>query len=30
VEQYADMDPEQIRPENLKTEIWIPCFKKGG
>jgi effector-binding domain-containing protein len=30
VEQYADMDPKQIRPENMKTEIWVPCFKKGG
>ena len=28
MEQYADMDPEQIKPENLKTEIWIPCVKK--
>ena len=30
VEQYEDIDPKQFRPENLKTEIWIPCFKKGG
>lgn len=30
VEQYEDIDPKQIRPENMKTEIWIPCFKKGG
>jgi effector-binding domain-containing protein len=28
MEQYADMDPEKINPENLKTEIWIPCLKK--
>ena len=29
VEQYADMNPEQMRPENVRTEVWIPCLKKG-
>jgi effector-binding domain-containing protein len=24
VERYLDMDPEGIKPEDLKTEIWIP------
>jgi effector-binding domain-containing protein len=28
-EQYTDMNPEQIKPENLRTEIWIPYLKKG-
>ncbi|MBN1271842.1 MAG: GyrI-like domain-containing protein [Candidatus Aminicenantes bacterium] len=28
VELYLDMDPGSVRPENLKTEIWIPYRKK--
>jgi len=30
VEQYEDIDPKQFRPESMKTEIWVPCYKKGG
>lgn len=29
MEQYQDMDPSSIRPEKLKTEIWVPCKKIG-
>ncbi len=29
MEQYQDMDPSSIRPDKLKTEIWIPCKKIG-
>ena len=28
-EQYTDVNPEQVKPENLRTEIWIPYLKKG-
>lgn len=28
LERYLDMNPQEIKPENLKTEIWIPCQKK--
>lgn len=27
LERYMDMDPSQLKPEDLKTEIWIPCQK---
>jgi effector-binding domain-containing protein len=30
VERYMDMNPEELKPEALKTEIWIPCQKKTG
>ena len=28
LERYLDMNPAEMRPENLRTEIWIPCQKK--
>lgn len=28
LERYLDMDPSSVRPENLRTEIWIPVKKK--
>jgi len=28
LERYLDMNPEELRPEELKTEILIPCQKK--
>lgn len=28
LERYMDMDPSHVKPENLRTEIWIPCRKK--
>ena len=28
LERYMDMNPEELKPEELKTEIWIPCQKK--
>jgi AraC family transcriptional regulator len=28
MERYLDMNPEELRPEQRKTEIWIPCQKK--
>jgi len=27
MEKYMDMDPAAVKPENLKTEIWIPVKK---
>jgi effector-binding domain-containing protein len=30
MEQYLDMDPSSVRPDKLKTEIWVPCKKIGG
>lgn len=27
MERYLDQDPSLIKPEELKTEIWIPCKK---
>ena len=27
MERYLDMDPSRVKPEELKTEIWIPCQK---
>jgi AraC family transcriptional regulator len=30
MERYLDMNPEELKPEELKTEIWIPCQKKTG
>lgn len=29
IEWYQDADPSSVRPEKLKTEIWIPCKKAG-
>ena len=28
MEMYQDMNPSQLKPEQLKAEIWIPCRKK--
>jgi len=28
LERYLDMNPQELKPEDLKTEIWIPCQKK--
>jgi effector-binding domain-containing protein len=28
LERYLDMNPQELKPEDLKTEIWIPCRKK--
>ena len=30
LERYLDMNPEELKPEELKTEVWIPCQKKSG
>jgi AraC family transcriptional regulator len=30
LERYQDMNPDELKPEDLKTEIWIPCQKKTG
>jgi effector-binding domain-containing protein len=30
LERYQDMNPDELRPEELKTEIWIPCKKRTG
>jgi effector-binding domain-containing protein len=29
LERYLDMNPSEVKPEDLKTEIWIPAKKKG-
>jgi effector-binding domain-containing protein len=29
LERYLDMDPFVIKPEDLRTEIWVPVKKKG-
>ncbi len=28
LERYLDMDPSSIKPEDLRTEIWVPIKKK--
>jgi effector-binding domain-containing protein len=28
LERYLDRDPAGIRPEELRTEIWIPCIRR--
>jgi len=28
LERYLDMNPQDLKPEDLRTEIWIPCQKK--
>jgi effector-binding domain-containing protein len=28
LERYLDMNPAELNPQDLKTEIWIPCQKK--
>jgi effector-binding domain-containing protein len=28
LERYQDMNPDELKPEELKTEVWIPCQKK--
>ena len=30
VERYLDMNPAELKPEERKTEVWIPCQKKSG
>jgi AraC family transcriptional regulator len=29
LERYLDMNPSEVKPEDLKTEIWIPVKKRG-
>jgi effector-binding domain-containing protein len=29
LERYLDMNPSEVKPEDLKTEIWIPVKKNG-
>lgn len=28
LERYLDRDPKAVKPEELRTEIWVPCRKK--
>jgi len=28
LERYLDMNPAAVKPEELRTEIWVPCRKK--
>lgn len=28
LERYLDMNPAAVKPEALRTEIWVPCLKK--
>jgi effector-binding domain-containing protein len=28
LERYLDRDPQAVKPEELRTEIWVPCRKK--
>lgn len=28
LERYLDMNPQEVKPQDLKTEIWIPCQKR--
>lgn len=28
LERYLDPDPKAVKPEDLRTEIWVPCRKK--
>jgi effector-binding domain-containing protein len=28
LERYLDMNPAAVKPEDLRTEIWVPCRKK--
>ncbi|MGZ5499085.1 MAG: GyrI-like domain-containing protein [Candidatus Aminicenantales bacterium] len=28
LERYLDRNPEAVKPEELRTEIWVPCRKK--
>lgn len=30
LEKYLDMSPSTVKPEKLRTEIWVPCKKKEG
>jgi len=29
MERYSESNPSETKPEELKTEIWIPCKKRG-
>ena len=28
MERYLDMNPAELRPDQRRTEVWIPCRKK--
>jgi AraC family transcriptional regulator len=28
LERYLDMNPSEMKPEDLRTEVWFPCQKK--
>jgi effector-binding domain-containing protein len=28
LEHYLDMNPMAVKPQDLRTEIWVPCKKK--
>jgi effector-binding domain-containing protein len=28
LERYLDQNPMAVKPEDLRTEVWIPCRKK--
>ena len=28
LERYLDEKPETVKPEELRTEVWVPCKKK--
>ena len=30
MERYLDMNPAELKPEQRKTEVWIPCKKQAG
>jgi effector-binding domain-containing protein len=30
MERYLDMNPAELKPEQRKTEIWVPCKKQAG
>jgi len=30
MERYLDMNPAELKPEDRKTEVWIPCKKTSG
>jgi len=30
MERYLDMNPAELKPEQRKTEVWIPCKKRAG
>jgi effector-binding domain-containing protein len=28
LERYLDQNPMAVKPESLRTEIWVPCRKR--